>query len=86
MLAQARFESDPLEDIAGRVSQPALVHWGDHDRIVSPGGLPVLERAFSNMSSALFENCGHLPMFEMPKKSDQLFTDFLAEKGLSETD
>ena len=83
MLRQARFESEPLESIARRVEHPTLVQWGDRDQIVSPAGLPVLEKAFRNVTASLIRDCGHLPMFEKPDESTRLFMEFLEHNHLA---
>ena len=83
MLAQARFESEPLESIAKQVRQPTLVQWGENDQIVNPAGLPLLDEAFENSSVSYTPECGHLPMFERPGESSQLFLKFLRDNDLS---
>lgn len=83
MLREARFESEPLESIAARVSQPVLVQWGDGDQLVNPAGLAVLGNAFRDADCELTEHCGHLPMLERPGESARLFCHFLATRNLA---
>lgn len=82
MLHEVRFESEPLEAIAGRVSQPVLVQWGADDRVVNPAGRSVLGRAFADAECVLTERCGHLPMWERPRESARLFLAFIDNRGL----
>ncbi len=84
MLAEVRFESEPLETIAKRIKQPVLIQWGDEDRILNPAGLAVMEREFCNCRACLTKKCGHLPMFERPRESARLFRDWLAQQNLNE--
>lgn len=83
MLAETRFESEPLEDIAGHIMQPTLVHWGEDDQIVSPAGLQVLRETITDVSAIYTPDCGHLPMFERPRDSAALFQQFLSDRNLA---
>lgn len=82
MLREARFESEALESLARRVPQPVLLQWGEEDRVVNPAGLPVLANAFANSHSARLAGCGHLPMFERPRASAELFIKFAEDNNL----
>ena len=82
MLAEVRFDSEPLESIAGRVIQPTLLQWGSDDQVVNPAGLPVLQQALRDAASVLMKDCGHLAMLERPRESARCFLDFLDERGL----
>jgi pimeloyl-ACP methyl ester carboxylesterase len=77
MLQEVRFESEPLEAIAKRVSRPVLVQWGEDDRVVNPAGGSVLRRVFADAECVQTERCGHLPMWERPRESARCFFEFL---------
>jgi pimeloyl-ACP methyl ester carboxylesterase len=82
MLAEVRFESEPLQSMAKRVEQPVLLQWGDEDQVVNPAGLPILEKTFADVSAVITDDCGHLPMFEKAGESALLFLGFVEKKQL----
>ncbi len=70
---------DPgLRDRLGQVDLPALVVWGESDRVVWPDYGRAYAHAFPNGQFALIEECGHLPQLEQPQKFRQLIRDFAA--------
>lgn len=83
MLHETRFDSEPLESIAERISIPVLLQWGEDDQVVSPAGMPVLKSVLASASSALTPHCGHLPMLERPNESADLFLEFAREHALN---
>jgi pimeloyl-ACP methyl ester carboxylesterase len=61
----------------GRIQQPALVVWGEHDTIVPLEVAIALTRALPNAQLAIVEGAGHSPMWEQPARFNQLVTGFL---------
>lgn len=59
------------------VHQPALVIWGERDRIVSPFFGDLLVRDLPHAELKLLP-CGHAPQEEMPAEVAQLINDFLS--------
>jgi pimeloyl-ACP methyl ester carboxylesterase len=59
------------------VRQPALVIWGERDRIVSPHFASLLVRDLPQ-AQLKWLPCGHVPQEEMPAETSALINDFLA--------
>lgn len=53
----------------GQVRVPALVLWGDSDRIVTPDYGRALAQAFPNARFELVPHAGHLPQLEQPQST-----------------
>jgi pimeloyl-ACP methyl ester carboxylesterase len=70
-LAGARQPLDAL-------TQPTLVVWGRHDRIIRPAASQRLLRNVPQARLAMLERSGHLPMVEQPDAFNRLMTEFLA--------
>jgi len=58
---------------------PVLVVWGNNDRIIPVAHARIALEKIPGARLELFENCGHMPMFEYPDKFNQLVLDFLAQ-------
>jgi pimeloyl-ACP methyl ester carboxylesterase len=56
---------------------PALVAWGDSDRIFTPGYGRAYARAFAHGRFALIADAGHLPQLEQPEATLALIDAFL---------
>ncbi|HKJ18161.1 MAG TPA: alpha/beta hydrolase [Xanthomonadales bacterium] len=84
MLNQIRFESETLEEIEERITQPVLVQWGAGDLILNPAGLEVSARLLPDCETHMTENCGHMPMFECPRLSAKIFFDWIDRKHLAD--
>jgi len=73
---------DPkLLDSLGRVQIPALVIWGDSDRIVTPAYGARYASAFPNARFRIVEKAGHLPQIEQPNATLALIDEFVAYQG-----
>jgi len=89
LLAQRNIERRPLlsdifetlrtsrvsltEELA-RSPVPALVVWGEHDRLLDPSGARPLAEAMSAAEVRIMADAGHIPMLERP---GQLARDYL---------
>ncbi len=62
------------------VKAPVLVVWGRQDRIIPAAHAKVAVQKIPGARLELFDNCGHLPMFECPEKFNKLVLEFLGEK------
>jgi pimeloyl-ACP methyl ester carboxylesterase len=62
------------EDIK-KVSCPTLIMWGDHDNLVRVEDASRFHADIIDSKLLIYENMGHIPMEEIPRKS---CTDFLA--------
>jgi pimeloyl-ACP methyl ester carboxylesterase len=62
-----------------RIRIPALVLWGEADRIVKPEYGRAFAAEIPGAQFALIENAGHFPHLEQPNALAQHITDFAAE-------
>jgi pimeloyl-ACP methyl ester carboxylesterase len=78
MALVARDMNDPeLRPRLGTVTIPALLIWGDSDRIFTPGYGRAYAQSFPNGRFALVADAGHLPQLEQPAATLALINDFL---------
>jgi pimeloyl-ACP methyl ester carboxylesterase len=71
--------ADPkLRRRLGRVSIPALVVWGESDRIVDSEYGRAYAQALPNARFALIPEAGHLPQLEQPERLLKLIREFAA--------
>jgi pimeloyl-ACP methyl ester carboxylesterase len=67
VLAADPYMHDPkLLRRLGRVSGPALLLWGESDRIVTPAYGAAYAKAFGNGRLEIIPEAGHLPQIEQP--------------------
>lgn len=64
-----------LEQQFRDLAPPALIVWGQQDRILHPSGAAALEALFRRSRTILMPGVGHLPMLEAPRQSAR---DYLA--------
>lgn len=57
------------------LATPALIVWGEQDRILHPSGAATLAALFTRHRVVLMAGVGHLPMLEAPRRSAR---DYLA--------
>jgi pimeloyl-ACP methyl ester carboxylesterase len=80
MALVARDMNDPeLRSRLETVTIPALLIWGDSDRIFTPGYGRAYAQSFPNGRFALVADAGHLPQLEQPAATLALIDDFLQE-------
>lgn len=70
-------QSDDVENDLDKIIAPAMVWWGDHDRLLDVSAVPVWEAGIANVQTHIFEGVGHMPMMEVPKESARVYRDFL---------
>jgi pimeloyl-ACP methyl ester carboxylesterase len=63
------------------LATPALIVWGDEDRALSVGTVPVLKTLLPNAQAVVMPHVGHAPMIERPRQSAEDYLRFRA--GLS---
>jgi pimeloyl-ACP methyl ester carboxylesterase len=61
-------------DTLGEVRVPALLVWGDADRLADVSGAPRLLDAVATSRLVVLDDCGHCPHVEFPKVVAQLIT------------
>jgi triacylglycerol lipase len=55
---------------------PALVVWGEQDRILHPSGAAALAQLFPRSRTVMMPGIGHLPMLEAPRQTARDYLDF----------
>jgi len=60
-----------------KLERPALFVWGRRDRLVSPRFARHVVSALPDARSVVFDDCGHVPQYEMPRKTHRLIREFL---------
>ena len=61
------------------MTRPALFVWGERDRLVPAKFARHVERALPNSDAVVFEDCGHVPQYELPKRTNVLIREFLGK-------
>ncbi|MFN2465037.1 MAG: alpha/beta fold hydrolase [Candidatus Dormibacteria bacterium] len=56
---------------------PSLFVWGDRDWLVPARFEHHVSQALPNSESVLFEDCGHVPQYEFPERTNSLIRDFI---------
>ncbi len=71
---------DPaLDGYATRIDTPALVVWGNEDRVLNPKDADALRAIMPNAQVVLMDGIGHLPMIEAPKQAADDYLRFREE-------
>lgn len=65
-------------DRLGGLSRPSLFVWGARDRLVPARFEHHVKERLSTARSVVLDDCGHVPQYEHPKKTNALIRDFLA--------
>jgi len=60
------------------LATPTLVTWGDEDRALSVGTVPVLKTLLPNAQAVVMAHVGHAPMIERPRESAEDYLRFRA--------
>lgn len=61
-----------------RLDAPALFIWGQQDPLVPASFERHVVNAVPQATSVVLPNCGHVPQFEMPERTNALVAEFLA--------
>jgi len=69
-----------LEKDLPNIKAPALILWGDQDKIVDISSVPVFEKGLQNHKTVIIKDCGHVPMMEKPQETATHYIDFI--KGI----
>ncbi|MEA2461689.1 MAG: hypothetical protein QOH90_1866 [Actinomycetota bacterium] len=59
------------------LSRPALFVWGDRDRLVPAKFARHVQKALPRSESVVMEDCGHVPQFEHPERTNELIRAFI---------
>jgi len=61
------------------VQAPALILWGDRDRVLHVASAALFARALADSKTVVMEETGHCPMLERPARSAGEYAQFLQE-------
>lgn len=68
----------------GEIQCKTLLIWGEEDRLLNPDNSEVFLEHLRDVRLVTLEDVGHVPMFEKPKYTAELFADFSAELNFSD--
>jgi pimeloyl-ACP methyl ester carboxylesterase len=68
---------DGFWDRLPALKRPALFVWGEKDRLVPARFAHHIGQALPNCESVVLKDCGHVPQYELPAKTNRLIRDFL---------
>ena len=71
--------SDYLEERLGELKAPAMLWWGDRDRLLHVSAVPVWQAGIPQLQVHVFPGYGHMPMMEMPGTTAEIYRDFLSK-------
>ena len=80
---QQQWDLYPIEDDLSKVKVPTLIIWGEEDFVTPLEGGKKMNASMEDSKLVVFENCGHLPAEEMPKRTVEEILKF-TEKNESE--
>jgi len=72
----AQIATDSVSASIKGLPTPALILWGDEDRALSVGTVPVLRTLLPNAQAVVMPHIGHAPMIERPKESAEDYLRF----------
>jgi pimeloyl-ACP methyl ester carboxylesterase len=66
-----------LEKDLQKIKVPALILWGDKDRIIDISSVPVFEKGLKNHQTVVISDCGHVQMLEKVKETADAYLSFI---------
>jgi pimeloyl-ACP methyl ester carboxylesterase len=78
---QPRLYDPHLDKWLHRIDVPALILWGDADKIVPPEHAAEFKRLIPQATVEIFPRCGHLPQVEQPQAFLRALTTFIERNG-----
>ena len=73
----------PVEPELGKINVPTLILWGAQDALIPVAAGHKLNDLIKNSKLVIFENCGHLLQEEMPARTVDELTQFIAGQNQS---
>lgn len=64
-----------------KLSRPSMFVFGEKDRLVPPSFMKHVQRALPDAEYVMLDDCGHVPQFEMPERTNDLARAFFAESA-----
>jgi pimeloyl-ACP methyl ester carboxylesterase len=71
--------TDSVSDAVKGLPTPALIVWGEDDRVLSVGAVPLLNALLPHAQVIVMPHVGHAPMIERPQQSAEDYLRFRAE-------
>ena len=68
----------PIEPDLGKITVPTLILWGAHDQLIPLAAGYKMNSLIKASKLVIFEDCGHLPQEEMPARTIDEMTRFIA--------
>ena len=75
--------TDSVSAAVKGLATPTLVTWGEEDRALSVGTVPVLKALLPNAQSIVMPHIGHAPMLERPQESAEGYLRFRGQAAKS---
>ena len=75
---RTRLTKQLLKDLS-KITAPTLIFWGRQDRIIPVKHATVAAAKLPNAKLIVFDQCGHMPMFEYPEGFNKDTLEFLAK-------
>ncbi len=69
--------SDYLEAKLNQLTAPALLWWGDKDRLLHVSSVPVWQAGIKHLQTEIWPGIGHMPMVEKAATAAKKYQDFL---------
>lgn len=72
-------EAGSVEKRLPLIKAPALIIWGDTDRVIHPSSAQVFARGIRGSRVVIMKECGHGPMVERPEETASIYAAFLKD-------
>ncbi|MBN2255897.1 MAG: alpha/beta fold hydrolase [Deltaproteobacteria bacterium] len=69
----------PVMNNLHRITNPTLILWGKHDRVLPLKHAAVGKEKIPNAELYVFDDCGHMPQYERPDEFNRVVEEFLSE-------
>ncbi|MEN6620132.1 MAG: alpha/beta hydrolase, partial [Smithella sp.] len=66
-----------LEKDLPKIKAPALILWGDQDKILDISSVSVFEKGLAKHKTVIIKDCGHVPMVEKPRETANAYLSFI---------
>ncbi len=76
--ARMQWSMFPVEPELGRINVPTLILWGAQDQLIPLAAGRKLSALIKDSKLVIFDSCGHLPQEEMPARTIDEMTKFIA--------
>jgi pimeloyl-ACP methyl ester carboxylesterase len=73
--------SESIEKYVNGLKTPALIVWGDKDRVIHPATAEILHKMMPASEVIMMKGIGHLPMLEQPRRSAEDYLKFREKLG-----